>query len=95
MKRSLNWMVLVVFSLSVLSACGGGGGGGGAAGLQPPSAHLAGTWQWDEVEGANTCGDTLPAPDTYWTGVVTHATGSNNFTLTRSGDPQYTGYGNY
>jgi hypothetical protein len=40
MKKSLSWIVLLVFSLAVLSACGGGGGGSAPAPIATGSFQL-------------------------------------------------------
>jgi hypothetical protein len=74
----------------VATACGGGGGGGGTK-LVPPVTDIAGVWTVDETPDWSGC-RTAPVPDHYSVN-ITHASGSNTFTLasTTPGARTYSG----
>jgi hypothetical protein len=56
----------------------------------PPAANISGTWNTTETMGTNTCGETV-GTIVYSTNTITHASGSNSFTLVYNGGPSYTG----
>lgn len=73
MKSISKYLGLLLFSLSVLSACGGGGGGGNPPANDTPIGEVDGTWMINETLKNSNCA--LPAP-----------TESFNLTVTQNGN---------
>ncbi|MEN6320944.1 MAG: hypothetical protein ABFD82_19590 [Syntrophaceae bacterium] len=101
MRKIGKYLILIVSLLTLMTACGGGGGGGGdgdggecvgssCGGNWPPIANVTGTWNTVETMGTNTCGETV-GTKVNSTSTITHAPGSNSFTLVYNGGPSYTG----